>query len=183
MAAKQIGQIVACYHSHTNSDLNFSPLDIAVSNKTGVEYILYSGGNFKTHTPAGRHATYAGRPFYPGVFDCFSLLEDYYKNEFNIELTKMQHELRFVQDWKKYISVVKKSQNVIQSYLRENGFKKCNNTNKGTVVLLKTKLSFPTHMAIIQSDKIILDQTNERSSYNYFSQEYKDDITCTMDRR
>jgi proteasome lid subunit RPN8/RPN11 len=75
----------AIYHSHTNGNGNFSESDGAQCKKTNVPWILYDvqHNSWTLIDPSGE-ADYLGRRFCWGVYDCYSLVRDFYRREFDI---------------------------------------------------------------------------------------------------
>lgn len=80
-------KVLAVYHSHTNGNNNFTPADARACKALDIPFVLYNviGNNFKYLDPTGG-AAYLGREFCYGVYDCYSLVKDYYANEFGIIL-------------------------------------------------------------------------------------------------
>lgn len=77
----------AIFHSHTNGNGNFSAADIDLVNRTQKPLILYSveTNEFKAVDPSGK-TPLIGRDFVYGIYDCFSLVCDYYASEKQINL-------------------------------------------------------------------------------------------------
>jgi cell wall-associated NlpC family hydrolase len=80
-------KILAVYHSHTNGNNKFTPADARACKTLNIPLILYDviGNQFKYLDPTGG-APYLGREFCYGLYDCYSLVRDYYANEFDIIL-------------------------------------------------------------------------------------------------
>lgn len=87
--ASRSGLITAIYHSHVEREnFGFSYRDILNSENHKVDMILYDYccDLFSYYSPRGVLPKYIGRKFKMGESDCFTLVQDYYKNELNIEL-------------------------------------------------------------------------------------------------
>tara|TARA_R110000772_G_scaffold249530_3_gene364025 strand:- start:9825 stop:10568 length:744 start_codon:yes stop_codon:yes gene_type:complete len=184
---KSLGNIVGCFHDHLDNSTEFSKLDKWASEKTGVPYILYSNNEFFFYLPKGRDIPYVGRPYAPGVFDCFSLTKDFYKNEFNIELPEFYHELRYVEDWRKHISTVKKykgsrDETIVERYFLENNFKEVKDFKKGDILLLHNGLAV-ADLAIFTKGNNILLQEFDESMYSYIDSKIKSRLKKTLRHR
>lgn len=90
--------VYAIWHTHVDDlyPLTASQTDIAACNATGVDWIILdvktsvSGdlefGEFFHISPVDESESYLERPYIYGVRDCFTLVRDYYKGEFNIDI-------------------------------------------------------------------------------------------------
>jgi|TARA_Y100000593_G_scaffold95106_1_gene199795 proteasome lid subunit RPN8/RPN11 len=81
-------KIKAIYHSHVNDNEDFSWEDKAASESFKKDLILYCVPKklFKFYEPNGFVAPFVGRRWIQGVFTCISIIEDYYRKNFNIEV-------------------------------------------------------------------------------------------------
>jgi proteasome lid subunit RPN8/RPN11 len=79
--------IVAVFHSHTNGNPNFSAADVDLVNRTQKPLILYdvTRNEFSAIDPSGK-TPLIGRSFCYGVYDCYSLVRDYYQQEKGVEI-------------------------------------------------------------------------------------------------
>ena len=79
--------VAAVYHSHTNGNPKFTPADVRSCKDLGLPFVLYDlvHNQFNIIDPSG-DTDYLGRDFCYGIYDCFSLVRDYYLREFNIIL-------------------------------------------------------------------------------------------------
>lgn len=75
------------YHSHTNDNENFSETDKNCSDNLNLPIILYSikGDIIKIYEPVNTKKEYIGRFYEHGKYDCFRLIEEFYKKEKSIE--------------------------------------------------------------------------------------------------
>ncbi len=95
------GNIVAVCHSHVNQSAQPSDADKLGCERSGLPWLIVSvpSGDAVTIEPCGFTPKLIGREFVWGVFDCFTLVRDYYRDELAIELPPNQpYEWNF---WKK----------------------------------------------------------------------------------
>jgi len=81
------GKIIGIYHSQ--KDINPSVLDYVVSSGHKIYSVVYSYENdtfVEINEGAIKYAKYIGQAFELGTSDCYSLIQDFYKNEYNIIL-------------------------------------------------------------------------------------------------
>jgi proteasome lid subunit RPN8/RPN11 len=80
--------ILYIYHSHTNNNDNFSELDKNCSENLCIPIILYylNTDLIKIYEPVDTKKEYIGRFYEHGKYDCFKLIEEFYKKEKSIEL-------------------------------------------------------------------------------------------------
>lgn len=86
--AEDVGEIVAVFHSHINAKTAFTPADVEGCNRSGVAYILCSLPSEKIvfMLPSEEGKSLLGRTYLSGVSDCYSIVKDYYKMAYNINL-------------------------------------------------------------------------------------------------
>ncbi len=88
LAAEQHGEIIMIVHSHPDVvDLVPSELDRIQCDYSGVEWGIMSwpDGDFCTISPRQERA-YTGRRWVLGYADCWTLIRDFHRREFGIEL-------------------------------------------------------------------------------------------------
>ena len=81
--------VIGYYHSHLKGQPStHKKYDRLVSEKLKMVSLIYNVDTeqFSTYVPKLKHVPYTGRPFIPGIFDCFTLVQDYYKHDLNIDL-------------------------------------------------------------------------------------------------
>ena len=86
---EDLGEIIAIIHSHPTTNHAPSQADLVACEKSGVPWFVI---NPKTELwgycePKGFELPYVGRIFSHGLIDCYSLVRDWYKREFKIELS------------------------------------------------------------------------------------------------
>lgn len=93
--AADTGQIIGIWHTHTHGSSEPSDADRAQCEVHGLPWyvlgVMKEGDEFvfdqvKTIAPSGFEMPYVGRPYVPGIFDCWTLVLDYYQREFGIQI-------------------------------------------------------------------------------------------------
>jgi len=173
------GKLLGFYHSHVDES-DFSYLDKSVSEKTNLECFLYQipTGKLLSYKPNGWRAPYLGRPFVPGIFDCYQLVKDYYKTELNVELPDLDHPFRFAptQDAEELPKVgYSKKSTFLVDYFLSNGFQKVDDIQLNDILLIKTdRIDAAAHCLIYYGNDKILHHPGDKLSrieqYNYFYQ-------------
>lgn len=96
------GEVIAIYHSHPNGPLELTEGDIADCEAQRLPYVMMSWPAdeerqneapcarervvWVTQFPTGKVFPYEGRPFVHGSLDCYTLIRDWYRQEFAIDL-------------------------------------------------------------------------------------------------
>lgn len=96
------GEIVGCWHTHCGSDAKPSAADRQSCENTEMPWFIgevhktKDGVIFKDKieviTPTGFIQPLEGRTYCYGVFDCYTLVRDYYKMNFDIDLGEFARE-------------------------------------------------------------------------------------------
>ena len=89
MEQSKTGKLVGFYHSHVMPEnLKLSKYDRLVSEKLKLDSLIYSIENddFLYFSPSKHNPEYIGRPFIIGLYDCFTLAQDYYRYTLNIKI-------------------------------------------------------------------------------------------------
>ncbi|MDD5271885.1 MAG: C40 family peptidase [Methylovulum sp.] len=88
VAAEERGVIRAVCHSHPNRAPQPSAADKLGCEQSGLPWVIVSvpGDAWTVLTPSGFCAPLLGRDFVWGVFDCFTLVRDYYREVVGITL-------------------------------------------------------------------------------------------------
>jgi proteasome lid subunit RPN8/RPN11 len=99
MKASREGDINAIYHSHLDEE-KFSPSDIINSQTHEVNYILYNikNNSFSEFNPLKKKTFIHSTSFKTGISDCMTLVINYYKENFDIDLSDLNF-LRMKEDW------------------------------------------------------------------------------------
>jgi hypothetical protein len=93
------------------------------------------------------NAKYEGRPFLHGIFDCYTLVRDYYKRNFDIYLpTNIQR------DWEWW----NKGQNLYVENAKDCSFEEAEDIKKYDILVMKINSPVPNHAAIYLGEGKIL---------------------------
>lgn len=152
--------IAAIFHSHTNGSSKFSAADIDLVNRTQKPLVLYTVAHneFKAVDPSGK-TPLIGRHFVYGVYDCFSLVRDYYAQEKGIKLPNYHRSSdKPVWDQKEW--------DWIDTEYERVGFKKVSSPDIGDVIAMSigNNAMGINHLAIYLGDNLFLHQLNSRKS-------------------
>lgn len=90
-AAEDQGEVVAIVHSHPDASADPSEADRVQCETHGLEWHIVSvregvAGEIVSFKPSGFRAPLVGRSFSHGILDCYTLVQDYYRQEVGIEL-------------------------------------------------------------------------------------------------
>jgi proteasome lid subunit RPN8/RPN11 len=163
--AESMGEIQAIFHSHPNDYNQFSPHDAKACRSSNVPWLMYCAATDDWHyaDPTG-NAPYEGRQWHYGIHDCYSLLKDFYKNEFCIELDDYDRgeEMEWESpDW-----------NMFERNFQSQGFAPCEAPfQKGDMLLMQLQSPTPNHVGVmaIPEQNIfyqhLLDRLSEASIY------------------
>lgn len=85
--AEDLGEVLAIYHSHPDTDSKPSMADRVSCELHGYPWVIVShpGGGLHTFEPCGYIAPLLGRGFFHGLLDCWSACRDFYSREMGIE--------------------------------------------------------------------------------------------------
>lgn len=99
--AEDAGEVVALVHSHPDDSATPSEGDRAACEASGMPWLIFEvregvvNKDPSLTTPCGWQAPLIGRMFFHGVLDCMTLVHDFYKREFDIDLPNPYRE----DDW------------------------------------------------------------------------------------
>lgn len=90
--AEDEGSILAVVHSHPKIGPNPSQADRVACEASGLPWHIVAVpiGNWATIYPTGYKAPLLGREFSHGILDCYSLVQDWYRQEMNIALPNFE---------------------------------------------------------------------------------------------
>lgn len=160
--------ILAIWHSHVELPATPSNADKACCEALGVPwYILSISRNpegvdsfsdLTVFNPSGFEMPYLERPYVFGVFDCYSLVRDFYKREFDIEMSAGPRVDRF---WEKGIDL-------FGEHWKEEGFVRLSPRTvpqRGDLFLMQMSgKSVNNHIAIYLGDGMIMHHCHDRLS-------------------
>jgi len=165
-----VGEIIAVWHSHPDKNNQPSDFDrvecesmelpwfINAITKSDEEGFVFSDTSLME--PSGFMMEYVGRPYHYGLVDCYSLLRDYYKGEYSIDLAVCRN-CRDTRFWELDVPVP-----VIEQNYTELGFERVYDAQprKGDVLLIQTGGTVANHVAIYIGDDMILHHCENRLS-------------------
>jgi len=184
LSCSKLGKITACYHSHSNDNLEFSQIDTNNSNLYNIYYLLYNVkfDIFKFYSPNEHSNNYIGRPFILGKSDCFTLMKEYAYREHKITIN-FPNALNYPRSLEDINDMYEK--NFIDA-----GFIKL---TKGTelkksdgLMMLFPNVSdkYPTHAAVYLGDNTILHQPfNSFSCVNIYDNFFKKHTSYVLRHR
>lgn len=90
------GEVIGVWHTHVNTSPKPSQADLVGCEASGVPWFILSAyknevgeisfSEIEKVEPSGFELPYIGRPYVFGVLDCWSLVQDYYRREYQIKL-------------------------------------------------------------------------------------------------
>jgi proteasome lid subunit RPN8/RPN11 len=153
-------EIVGFYHSHIgNHEMEFSMADKVVSEKTNLPSILYylPSDSFLVYEPMGYEAPYVNRPNLLGVLDCLTLVQDFFKREFNIIIKDPEHPIRFSSEIWHESNLNYKNNNTFADFFKSFGFREVSDLKQNDLILMSYgRIKCPIHCAIYLGNNIIL---------------------------
>ncbi|MFO1417232.1 MAG: C40 family peptidase [Methylotetracoccus sp.] len=110
LAAERRGKILAVVHSHPDAAPEPSPADLAACEASALPWLIVSwpGREWREIGPEGRAIPLQNRSYVFGVFDCFTLVRDYFRQELGIALPPLHYEERWYKIGKNYIAALYK---------------------------------------------------------------------------
>lgn len=92
--AEAVGEVCAVVHSHPNASANPSMADRAMCERSGLPWLIVStpSGAMVQVDPEGWSAPLEGRTFHHGVLDCYTLVQDWYRREWGLELPDFERQ-------------------------------------------------------------------------------------------
>ena len=136
------GEIIGIYHSHPESAA-FSEEDIFRAEEICLPFYLYAikEDKFAIYYPSEYLPSYIGRPFIFGVNDCYTLVREYYRREFQTGLGDYDADFDYAS---------KEVSNFEINWEKEGFCLKTNYTDikKGDVLVFKINKSFPQHIGV-----------------------------------
>lgn len=149
-AAEDKGEITAIIHSHPNASANPSEADRVSCEASGVVWHIVGLPSevWKDVVPCGYKAPMVGREFHYGVTDCFTLVQDWYRDELGIQLDRVPS----VDGW------WKKNENFYVEKFDDTGLfeKVTGDLQRGDVILMNIGSDVANHTALYLGDGVML---------------------------
>jgi proteasome lid subunit RPN8/RPN11 len=151
------GDVLAVWHTHPEASSKPSETDVAGIESTEMEWWIQGlkkdGDQFvfdelSITKPTGYQAPYVGRPYLFAIYDCYSLVRDYYKREFGLVLNDYPR----IEEW------WKRGHDFFGQHFVEEGFELLMNVEPipGDVFLIQAGADVPNHVAIyVGNDQIL----------------------------
>lgn len=162
-------KVLGIFHSQENK--NLSVLDVLNSMGHKIYSVVYSWKYDEFYEITNQHVKYKqyiGKEFEIGKNDCFSIIRDFYKKEYNININD------YFRDDKWY----KKNPNIIkENFEKEGGIEvKFEDIKEGDVIIF----SFG-HFAIYLGENLILHAPRDKySNIEYLNDSYKNRISLIL---
>jgi len=148
LEAKAAGEILALYHSHVTGSAAPTTIDRAGCDRSALPWYVYSieDDNFGSCLPGGK-APLLGRSFAWGIYDCWTLVYDYYLEKLGITLPDWEpYEKDFWVNGKNYY---------VERYAQF-GFVPVDDLRPHDVLLLQLGVEIPVHAGIYQANGTLL---------------------------
>jgi proteasome lid subunit RPN8/RPN11 len=150
--------ICSVVHSHVTTPSTPSRVDRVMCEETKVPWHIFS---LKTRmwdviVPSGYTVPLAGREFIWGVFDCFSLVRDYYRERLQIDFPNVPRPFEF---WKQGLDL-------FSQYYEQCGFTPVKTLQKYDVLGISLGSSLPNHCALLVENGLIFHHPSGRLSCN-----------------
>lgn len=169
LKAENLGTIYGIFHSHPNENSDFSQNDLDCAEEAGLPIFCYSLQDKKIQEfrPRDYKAQILQKEFICGVSDCFSLVRDYYWNNFNYLIDDFDREEEFEKS---------NSPLILENYEKQGFFFPENQIDikEHDVLLYKSIRSvYPHHFEIfVGNSKTIQHLKNRLSGKSMISEEF-----------
>lgn len=172
--AEEAGEISAIWHTHTDSPSTPSDADRAGCEASELPWLItsiYNTGNLENANfvvnepnllePSNFEMDLLGRPYIFGIFDCYSLVVDYYKRNLGIEMPAFNHK-RIPQFWQKGMDFFTESADEAEVH----GFVEVTDESykEFDLLVFTIKNEIPNHVAIYIGNDTILHHVRDRLS-------------------
>jgi len=172
LKASQKRKIIGIYHSHCVQDNSFSELDKQVSHRLNLKNIvyIYKQNKFEEYCPENYFSKYTDKKFLINKSDCLTIIEDYYKEEFGLEIFHYDRNENWDKNYKEFIdnklSYFTTSKNFDEFLTKENFIKiqTIQEAKKHDLIIFKYLDNYPSHFGIYLGNDYILHQPRNRSS-------------------
>lgn len=165
--AEDLGEVVLVVHSHPDLPPMPSQADLVECEKSGLPWLIVNWPTGAVHqfSPSGYVAPLYGRVFSHGVLDCYSFIQDYYRQELGIELPDFERQ----DEW------WLKGQNLYLEGFTAAGFEKVSGPMRAhDGLLMRVSAPVPNHGAVYLGDgRIGHHQMSRLSSRDIFGGWYE----------
>jgi len=151
---RHINDIEMVYHSHPNSSSVPTEADKASSERLGKPYLIVSwpAREVSRYVPEGHRAPLEGRSFVYGIFDCLSIVEDYYEEQGDPLSRADRPPYNWWEGTRDYAG----------EWYERNGFKPVSDVQRGDVLVMRVgTCKVPNHVGIYLDGGLILHHTLE----------------------
>lgn len=154
--AEDGGKVVAVVHSHCDCPAKPSQADLKGCEQSGLPWHIVSipNGTWESIRPSGYRAPLLGRDFVHGVFDCYSLIRDWYREERGIELPDFARR----DEW------WKAGENLYMDNFRVAGFTPVDTLEAGDVIIMQIGSRVPNHAAVYIGGGLMIHHLQKRLS-------------------
>lgn len=149
--------VIGIYHSHPQGNAQPSMTDRVGCEASGVPWhIVTLEGHYTCMQPNGFVAPYLQRPYVHGVHDCYSIIRDWYKREWQLDLPNFE---RAYEWWDK-------GENLYVKHFASCDFKVIQSQEPqiGDAFFIQIASPVPNHAAIYIGDGMILHHVQGRLS-------------------
>jgi len=163
--AAKLGEVIGVWHTHCDVPPNPSEADIAGCNASRLPWYILAVWNSEgglqctpvtTLHPHETEMTYEGRTYLFGVNDCYTLVRDYYRQEFGVTLGEYPRVERF---WEKGLDF-------FANGYAEQGFRLLidEEPQVGDLFIMQVGAKLPNHIGIYVGDDKMLHHCQGRLS-------------------
>lgn len=176
--AEDRGEIIALVHSHPNVPCRPSMADLVSCEAHRKPFVIVEvgadgAGPISVTEPSGYKAPLIGRPFVHGVLDCYSLVRDWYAQEFSIALPEFERQDNW---WNK-------GEDLYMQHYADAGFSPIKGAIKyGDVVLMQMRAPVVNHGGVYIGDSQIIQHVYNRLSSRDLYSGYFQEITRVVVR-
>jgi proteasome lid subunit RPN8/RPN11 len=155
-AAEEVGEIVGAYHTHPGRPPVPSEQDryYARLNELPTAILSWPEDAWEVFDPdESERAALEGRPFVYGIFDCASLIVDYYAQH-GVELPRVAHD----PGW------LTRGEDLYLTNLPKHGFSRVSDLREHDLILFALNSSAPNHAGVYVGDGLMLHHVQRRLS-------------------
>ncbi len=172
LKASRLGKIVGIYHSHCVQDNSFSELDKQISHRLNLKNIvyIYKQNKFEEYCPENYFSKYTDKKFKINESDCLSIIEEYYNEEFGLNIFHYERNENWDKNYKEFIdsklSCFTNNKNFDEFINKENFIKidRIEDAKKHDLIIFKYLDNYPSHFGIYLGNDYILHQPRNRDS-------------------